>query len=363
MRAGIDRAAADGVIQIEISDNGIGMNDAAKARLFTAFTQADASTTRRFGGTGLGLVISRHLVDLMGGSLTFDSSPGLGSTFTLHLHLPVLPDPVVDIAGAARADATAATAASMGSAARATAVAPPSREQALRAGRLILVAEDNAINQQVILMQLALLGCAAYVAADGRRALDLWQAGNYAMLLCDLQMPQMDGYQLARAVRAGEGTTGRRPIVALTANTQQGEADQCRAAGMDDYLVKPLQLAHLQVVLERWLPDRAPALDVGVLEALVGDDPGVIGGLLKHFRTSTAELGARLQAACVERQRAQALKLKSSAWTVGALALGELCNRIEAASSVDEQLALLPDLARELDAVDAFLQAHDAREG
>lgn len=349
-------------VEIEISDNGIGMNDAAKARLFTAFTQADASTTRRFGGTGLGLVISRHLVDLMGGSLTFDSAPGVGSTFTVRLRLPVLPDEeggMADAAGAGE-DANAVRV----SLARAAAFAPPLRQDALRAGRLILVAEDNDTNQKVILMQLALLGYAADVAPDGRVALDLWQGGSYAMLLCDLHMPEMDGYQLARAIRAGEGAR-RRPIVALTANALQGEADQCRAAGMDDYLVKPLQLAHLQAALDTWLPAATPALDVGILEAFVGDDAGVILSLLKHFRTSAGQLGAELKAACVERRpvhaAAQAHKLKSAARTVGARGLGELCARIEATAGADAQLALLPDFERELDAVDAFLQAYIAR--
>ncbi len=116
--------------------------------------------------------------------------------------------------------------------------------------------EDNETNQKVILRQLALLGFAADVADNGRLALARWQSGNYALLLSDLHMPEMDGYELTGAIRARE-QGARIPILALTANALKGEAERCRASGMDDYLSKPLRLADLKAALERWLPAAA----------------------------------------------------------------------------------------------------------
>jgi two-component system sensor histidine kinase/response regulator len=134
-----------------------------------------------------------------------------------------------------------------------TAIAP-TREVAMQRGQLILIAEDNETNQKVIVRQLALLGYTADVAADGHEALNLWRSGNYALLLTDLHMPRMDGYELATAVRAEEKENARIPIIALTANALKGEAEHCRAVGMDDYRSKPSPLADLKEILNKWLP-------------------------------------------------------------------------------------------------------------
>src|SRR5471030_828071 len=420
------------VVEIHVTDNGIGMDDETKARLFTAFTQADTSTTRRFGGTGLGLVISRHLIELMGGNLMLQSAPEKGSTFTVRLEFALPqgkagvvkpaaevaglcclavggPDGLADIIaaylahGGARveraADLVAARTLMLGlpagpwiwiidaadvpppledlhalarslpeqeirfvaigrglrreprakyadlvvvdgnvltrrrlfrtvaiaaglafeeelvppSGKHAAAFKPPSRDEALRQCRLILVAEDNETNQKVIVQQLALLGFAADVAGNGSLALVRWQSGNYALLLTDLHMPEMDGYELATRIRAEERGVRRLPIVALTANALKGEADRCRAAGMDDYLSKPLQLADLKATLETWLPAAvsslpspveatrhaaaAPAVDVSVLESLIGDDQSVILEFLNDFRISAAKIALELKTA------------------------------------------------------------------
>jgi two-component system sensor histidine kinase/response regulator len=133
-------------------------------------------------------------------------------------------------------------------------VVAPSRAEAIRQGRLILIAEDNETNQKVIVRQLELLGYTADVAADGRQALEHWKSGDYALVLTDLHMPQMDGYELATAIRAEEKGGTRIPIIALTANALKGEADRCREVGMDDYRSKPTPLADLKSVLEKWLP-------------------------------------------------------------------------------------------------------------
>ncbi|TAN72784.1 MAG: PAS domain S-box protein [Gallionella sp.] len=250
--------------------------------------------------------------------------------------------------------------------------APLSREEARRQGSLILVAEDNEINQRVILQQLALLARTADIVGNGQAALELWGSGDYAILLTDLHMPEMDGYELTAAIRAAEAGKTRMPIIAFTANALKGEAERCLAAGMDDYLGKPVQLASLKAMLEKWLPvaaEHAP-VDVNVLKALVGDDPAVIREFLHDFRTSATGTAAELKAACNGGQAVQAgalaHKLKSSARSVGALALGDLCAEMEQSGKSGDAgalAALLPKFEAEMVAVDKYLDSSWKREG
>jgi len=264
-------------------------------------------------------------------------------------------------------------------------VKPQSREEALRQGRLVLVAEDNEINQKVILRQLALLGFAADVADNGRLALELWRSGDYALLFSDLHMPEMDGYELSAAIRAAEknGKT-RISIIAFTANAIKGEAERCRAIGMDDYLSKPVQLVKLKAMLEKWLPTVEVAADAGLrcanpiygagasapvdvnaLKALVGDDEATIREFLHDFRISAAKIAVELRTACAAGQAtaagALAHKLKSSARSVGALALGELCAGMEKAGKAGDTEtleALLPRFEQELLGVEGFIAGY-----
>jgi signal transduction histidine kinase/HPt (histidine-containing phosphotransfer) domain-containing protein len=255
-------------------------------------------------------------------------------------------------------------------------ISPPTHAEALRLGRLVLIAEDNETNQKVFLQQLALLGFAADVAWNGAEALALWRSGDYALLLTDLNMPELDGYELAAAIRAEEGGGTRLPIIALTATTLPGEARRCREAGLDGLLNKPTPLVELQAVLEQWLPGAAPApaaaqapsgaapVEVAVLQALIGQDPATLQEFLQHFRTSAAPVAAALQAACAQGQAAQACalahQLKASANAVGALALGKLCGELEKAGKAGKA-AVLPALGRRFEAamaaVDAYLRA------
>lgn len=264
------------------------------------------------------------------------------------------------------------------------AIISPSRDAALQQGRLILVAEDNETNRKVILHQLGLLGYAADVTGDGREALKRWESGDYALLLTDLHMPEMDGYDLSLTIRSGEAGKRRIPIVALSANALKGEAERCRAAGMDDYLSKPAQLADMKAMLEKWLPTAAefgtdaheypapPALqataagpvDVSVLKALVGDDPAVIREFLHDFRVSAVKTAAELKAACESGQAAQAgalaHKLKSSSRSVGALALGDLCGELEDFGRIGDAAAIVQSMVR-FDVVLAKVEAEIAR--
>ena len=374
------------LLEFRVTDNGIGMDAATQARLFTAFTQADASTTRSFGGAGLGLAISRHLVKLMGGEITVQSEPGTGSTFTVRL--PFVLPPTQSGAGAVHIAAVGDRVygrKDLPDNAGATS-APLPRKEVRRQDSLILIAEDNEINQKVILQQLKLLGQTADVADNGREALECWQGGGYSLLLTDLHMPEMDGYELTAAIRTAEKTgNARMPIIAITANALKGEAERCRKVGMDDYLSKPVQLASLKAMLEKWMPvaesvpidsnsvDSAPLqtattptqsvpVDVNILKALVGDDEAVIREFLRDFRISAAKIAAELKAACNSLHAAQAgalaHKLKSSARSMGALALGELCAEMEQAGKagqIEALAVLMPRFEAEIAAVDKYL--------
>jgi two-component system, sensor histidine kinase and response regulator len=225
---------------------------------------------------------------------------------------------------------------------------PPTRADAIRLGRLILVAEDNDINQKVITEQLALLGYTADVVANGREALERWHTGQYALVLADLHMPEMDGYALTLQIRSEESGSSHIPIIALTANALAGEAERCRSVGMDDYLSKPAPIDALARVMSRWLSVSKPqppqfettarvprAVDVRILESLIGNDPTLVREFLRDFAASAARLAAALvdshtRGNSIE-TAAIAHKLKSSARSVGALKLGELCAAIEEA--------------------------------
>ena len=235
---------ADGApgVRLSIRDNGIGMSDAVLGMLFQPFVQADASTSRRFGGTGLGLSITQRLVELMHGRITVSSTPGVGSEFVVELLLQACD------AGDASADAQPDRRAQ-------TRQSAPTVDEAAQAGCLILLAEDNETNRDVMQEQLRLLGYACEMAEDGAVALHMWQANpkRYALLLSDCHMPRLDGFGLTAAIRQTEPHGTRLPIIAITANAMQGEAERCRERGMDDYLSKPLRMQELAPMLERWL--------------------------------------------------------------------------------------------------------------
>ena len=243
------------------------------------------------------------------------------------------------------------------------------------------MAEDNEYNQKVILQQLMLLGRTADIANNGQEALVRWQAGNYALLITDLHMPLMDGYELTAAIRAAESGKLRIPIIAFTANALKGEADRCKAVGMGDYLSKPVQLAELKAMLKKWQPvvfsvplypptaltdQQALAVDVRVLAALVGDDAKVIREFLTDFHTTAHRIAQDIHAACNAGDAlaagALAHQLKSAARAVGALALGELCASLETAGKEGDKptLALtLPVFAKEWARVEDFLKARN----
>ncbi|MHB8529205.1 MAG: ATP-binding protein [Caulobacteraceae bacterium] len=224
---------AEGSLVVQVSDTGIGITEKQLTRLFHKFEQADATTTRRFGGTGLGLAIGREHAELLGGAITADSVVGKGATFTVRL-------PIARVAEARARRAAAAVPAN----------GPASSP---RAGPVrVLAAEDNAINQLVLETLLKQAGFDLTVVADGAAALAAWEAGEWDVILMDVQMPEMDGPTAARLIRAREAATGRArtPIVALTANAMSHQVAEYMEAGMDGVVPKPIEVARLFAALE-----------------------------------------------------------------------------------------------------------------
>jgi CheY-like chemotaxis protein/HPt (histidine-containing phosphotransfer) domain-containing protein len=255
--------------------------------------------------------------------------------------------------------------------------------QAAAQGRLILLAEDNETNRDVISEQLRLLGYAVEIAHDGLQALTLWQTQRHALLLTDCHMPQMDGFELTRRIRSEAAAGAHLPIIAVSANAMQGEAQRCQDLGMDDFLAKPLRIHELEQMLSKWLPhpdhheDAPDKIAISALKARatgifdvwntdtlaqgVGDNPATHRRLLDKF---LLQAQSQVQALCASQGSAElapvqavAHTLKSAARTVGALRLGEHCQALEQAAQDHDPTvchALLADLA------DVFVQSQTA---
>ena len=230
------------LLRIRVADTGIGMSEEERQKLFQPFTQADGSTSRRFGGTGLGLSISRKLAELMGGTLACRSEKGAGSEFTLELRLPV----------ARQRDSATSGGSGTKPAPAAETPEPPREKNSPETGR-VLVAEDNRVNREVARRFLRALGWSSDFAENGRDALDKLREASFDCVLMDCQMPVMDGYEAAKAIRDGACGEANRtiPISAMTANAMRGDREKCLAAGMDDYISKPLKRDTLREVLAR----------------------------------------------------------------------------------------------------------------
>jgi signal transduction histidine kinase/CheY-like chemotaxis protein len=223
-------AGPPGRLRFAVSDTGIGISAEALPRLMVPFAQADASTTRRYGGTGLGLALSRELVALMGGTLTVASEVGQGSLFSFDLDLPAADAPPVAVA-----------------------LSPPRGTPAALAVRLpVLVVDDNVINLRVACSLVQRAGFTTRTATNGREALEALQHERFALVLMDCHMPVMDGYETTERIRAMPGDLAHTPIVALTASAMPEDLELCRKAGMDECLCKPIKFEVLRSVLQHF---------------------------------------------------------------------------------------------------------------
>jgi PAS domain S-box-containing protein len=263
-------------LKFTVHDSGIGIPPAEQGRLFDTFTQVDESNTRKYGGTGLGLAISKQLVEMLGGEIGLESEPGKGSTFwfTATFGKPAQPNTPdsgepkkVNTRSRQTLTPRAPAAKSQTGTARrmegptveisASAPAPASpRDASVRndASMRILLAEDNEINQRITLRLLQKLGLAADAVVNGREAVEALEKRNYDLVLMDCQMPDMDGFEATAVIRSREGSSRHQTICALTANAMDGDRERCLAAGMDDYISKPVGLEKLRAALDRWIP-------------------------------------------------------------------------------------------------------------
>lgn len=252
LSAAAARRTEDGtIVRFEVHDTGIGIPEEQQSRIFESFYQVDTSASRRYGGTGLGLSISHELVRAMGGEMGLESAPGEGSTFWLEVPLKAAASETEPPRDAAATNAA--------------------RGEHRRQAALVLLVEDNEVNQEVARESLLALGCSVDVVPNGRDAVTAWDRGDYAMIFMDIQMPEMDGLEATRQIRAREAERGfpRTAIVALTAHSKTSDETTCRSAGMDDYLTKPFLPEALAGKVAHWLAvaETRPAPSPGAAEA------------------------------------------------------------------------------------------------
>jgi signal transduction histidine kinase/ActR/RegA family two-component response regulator len=233
---------AGGLLRFTVRDTGMGIDPADIDRLFESFEQADKSSSRRFGGTGLGLSISRGLVELLGGTISAQSTPGAGSAFTFTARFDEIDPPADEIARADRQSGARVLRAPFPARRAPTPAGEPGADATRPVPQRILLVEDSVPNQKVALAILRTGGHTVVVANDGNEALELFRAQEFDAILMDIQLPGMDGFACTAGIRSAETGGARRiPIIAMTAHALAGDREKCLAAGMDDYVSKPIR--------------------------------------------------------------------------------------------------------------------------
>jgi signal transduction histidine kinase/CheY-like chemotaxis protein/HPt (histidine-containing phosphotransfer) domain-containing protein len=376
----IQRDAGVETVRLSVKDTGIGMNSEVRARLFQPFEQAGADTARLYGGTGLGMAISRKLSEMMGGELQVQSAPQEGSTFSITLKLAQSDAvPVGQMRSVARTSLTSVVQMATSPlihASREDTMNPATPDKTSLAP-WVLAVDDNQTNRILIQRQLGLLGLRVRTAIDGDQALALWKNGDYALVLTDINMTVMNGYDLARSIRAIEAAQSRvrTPVLGWTANAMADTHARCVAAGMDDVLHKPADLAHLRELLARWLPAvmatettgapgatpamapgashsevESEALNAKLLQESFGNDRDKLRLLLptiqKTLNEQIAAMNTALSARDLPHLKTWAHNLTGSAGLMGARALVAVCQRIEALADQGD-VSALPELAHQ----------------
>lgn len=306
-------------LHFAIEDTGIGIPEQKQENIFASFTQVDGATNRRFGGTGLGLTISRQLVELMQGTMGFDSIEGRGSTFWFTIpfmlgeqkkFMPPIPKPGMKSRNSFPAH--------------------------------VLLVEDNPTNRMVAERMLEKLDCSVEVVNDGLQAVQAVENHTYDLIFMDCQMPVMDGYQATREIRKGEQQSGRKPvpIIALTAHAMNGDREKCLEAGMDDYVSKPYGIKQLVAVLKKWYQP-APATTSSIDPTAIAmirqlqqpGQPDILAQLIDTYISNSRSLIEALRQAITageaEAVRRTAHSLKSSSANLGAHRLADICLRLE----------------------------------
>ncbi|HEV7816565.1 MAG TPA: PAS domain S-box protein [Janthinobacterium sp.] len=335
--------AASCLVRFEVRDHGIGLSEDEMGKLFQSFQQADTSTTREYGGTGLGLAICKQLAQLMGGDVGVDSVAGAGSNFWFTARLGISSATVPAIV-----DQVSDAAAAMLASARSAAVLA-----ALKDARILLV-EDNTFNQQIALEMLEEVGSSVCLANNGIEALDLLRQTQFDCVLMDVQMPLMDGLEATRRIRADPKLAGMR-VLAMTATATSEDRIRCIAAGMDDFISKPIQPTLMYQTIANWLPERdaaalpkpraaAPAfkatlagdpqvIDLSILAKLLSYNPEKVRKFAFKFLETTqqgfSDMEAALTRGDVQQVRELGHRIKASARTVGAIGMADLCESLE----------------------------------
>ena len=324
----VERAEANGQVRFAVADTGIGMPPEVQARLFGRFAQGGPETARRYGGSGLGLMICKRLVGLMGGRIVLASTPGKGSTFSFEI-------PLRPIAESGRPPSTL--------------LPKPALAKPLPGARgRILIAEDGEANQLVAAAILRKAGYAVDLARDGEEALGAARTAAYDLVLMDVRMPRMDGLAATAAIRGLEGPAGRVPIIAMTAAAMPNEVARCLEAGMDGHVAKPMDLTALLAAVSDILENRPRRSRAAVeepnpagptlidhttlqeLRAAVGPGrlPRLIGVFADETRARVARLTSTDDVSLIEEE---AHGLKSAAGTFGAAALRSIAASLEEA--------------------------------